>query len=130
VHYLLAIYGREDIWSKWTTERMEVHMAAHAAYEQELRDAGVLVVPGLLPFSWESKTVRVRDGETLVDDGVPGTRLQLGGFFIIECGDIDEAVAWAAKMPNAALAREENEVQVRPIDVSHFKSDAWVERVI
>src|ERR1700712_3674167 len=108
MHYLLAIYGREDIWSKWTPARMEIHIDAHAAYEQELRDAGVLVVPGLLPFSWESKTVRVRDGQTIVDDGVPGARLQLGGFFIVDCADIDEAVAWAAKMPNAALAAGEN----------------------
>jgi hypothetical protein len=129
MHYFAGVYGREDIWSRWSAERMQRHIAAHREYEKALREAGVLVSHGPLPFSWEGKTVRVRGGKTLVTNGAAPVRLQLGGFYILECKDIDEAVGWAARMPNASLEVEENEVQVIPLTIEHFKSDEWMKLV-
>lgn len=127
--FFLGIYGREDIWSRWSSERMQQHIAEHEVFEKEITDAGVLVFKGPLPFSWEGKTVRVRGGKTIVNDGVPPVRLQLGGIFLIECKDMDEAVSWAARIPNARLETEENEVQVLPATIEHFKSDEWMKLV-
>ena len=57
-------------------------------------------------------TVRVRDGERLLTDGpFAETREALGGFYTVECKDLDEAISWAAKIPGAA----NGSVEVRPV---------------
>ena len=59
-----------------------------------------------------AKTVRVRDGETLVTDGpFAETKEQVGGFFLLECEDLDEAIAIAAKIPLVERAS----VELRPV---------------
>jgi hypothetical protein len=57
-------------------------------------------------------TVRVQDGETVVTDGpFAETKEQLGGFYLIECADMDEAIAWAAKVPSSRYGS----IEVRPV---------------
>jgi hypothetical protein len=59
-------------------------------------------------------TVRVRDGERLLTDGpYAETKEQLGGFYMLECKDLDEALAWAARIPEAKTGA----VEVRPVMV-------------
>ena len=66
---------------------------------------------GLQPTS-TATTVRVRDGEPLLTDGpFAETREQLAGFYLLDCGDLDDAVRWAAKIPSAARGS----VEVRPV---------------
>ena len=76
--------------------------------DRGLRQAGVFLGgEGLQPTS-TATTVRVRDGEPLLTDGpFAETREQLGGFYLLECADLDEAVRWAAKIPSGARSRHD-----------------------
>lgn len=78
---------------------------------KEAKAAGVLQFnSGLAPTS-NATSVRVRDHKTLITDGpFAETHEQLGGFFLIDCPDLDEAVAWAAKVPTAKYGA----IEIRP----------------
>jgi hypothetical protein len=66
---------------------------------------------GLEPTS-SATTVRVRDGERVLSDGpFAETKEQLGGFYLLECASLDEAIDWAAKIPGASTGS----VEVRPV---------------
>ena len=107
--YMLLFYSNEaagvpeaeqaKIYSEW----MDVLKEATAA--------GVLLSSsGLAPVS-NATTVRVRENKTLTTDGpFAETHEQLGGFFQVECKDLDEAVAWAAKVPTARYGS----IEIRP----------------
>src|SRR5215217_1055896 len=87
-------------------------MNAYYAFGDEAEKAGVLLGgEGLQPTA-TATTVRVRDGEPLLTDGpFIETREALGGFYLLECADLDEAARWAAKIPDAATGA----VEVRPV---------------
>jgi hypothetical protein len=78
----------------------------------EMAKAGVLIDCGPLQPPSASTTVQVRDGETLLTDG-PAAEIKehFGGFTLIECPDLDEALKWAARIPTASHGR----VEVRPM---------------
>jgi hypothetical protein len=108
--YLFLLYGK-PLPEPGTPEAAALYEAWGAATEKMGR-AGVLIdCAPLQPLS-ASTTVRVRDGETLITDG-PAAEIkeQFGGFTLIECGDLDEALRWAAETPAAA----EGMVEVRPV---------------
>src|SRR5262250_354678 len=100
--YMLLLYANESDVPK-TAE--EIHAAAPAwrAFGEEAGAAGVFVSGnGLDPIAYAT-TVRVRNGKTLTTDGpFAETHEQLGGCYLFECKDLDEAVSWAAKIPTAA----------------------------
>jgi hypothetical protein len=79
-----------------------------------MADAGVLVDSGPLQPRQTAATVRVRDGETLLSDG-PFAEIneQLGGYYILDCEDLDAAVRYAAMIPSAKYGS----VEVRPVMV-------------
>jgi hypothetical protein len=112
MRYLLTIYGDESGWNDVTPEQSQHIMAAYGAFGQEAQAAGVLLGgEGLQPTS-TATTVRVRDGEALTTDGpFAETREQLGGYYLLECKDLDEAIGWAAKIPGA----QDGSVEVRPV---------------
>jgi hypothetical protein len=110
--YLLTIYGDERVWSEASPEFIETNMAAYGELGTAMRDAGVhLGGEGLQPSS-TATSVTVRDGETLVTDGpFAETREQLGGYYLLDCKDLDEAIGWAARIPDA----RHGTVEVRPV---------------
>jgi hypothetical protein len=110
--YLCTIYGDESQWSNATPEQMAGVMAAYNAFGEEAGAAGVILGgEGLEPTS-AATTVRVRDGERVLSDGpFAETTEQLGGFYLLECASLDEAIDWAAKIPGAATGS----VEVRPV---------------
>ena len=112
MRYLLTIYGDESGWNDITPEQSQQIMAAYGAFGQEAQAAGVLLGgEGLQPTS-TATTVRVRDGEALTTDGpFAETREQLGGYYLLDCKDLDEAIGWAAKIPGA----QDGCVEVRPV---------------
>ncbi len=81
------------------------------AAQIEFQRLGVLVAgDGLYPTQ-TATTVRVRDGERDVTDGpFAETKEQLGGFYVLDCKDLDEAIEWAAKIPGAQTGA----IEVRP----------------
>jgi len=80
--------------------------------ERAMAKAGVLIDCAPLQPVAASTTVRVRDGETLLTDG-PAAEIKevFGGFTLVECADLDEALKWAARIPTAL----DGKVEVRPI---------------
>jgi hypothetical protein len=112
MRYLLTLYGDESAWNEITPEQSQQIMAAYGVFTEEVRAAGAMVGGEPLQPTSTATTVRVRDGETLTTDGpFAETREQLGGYYLLECKDLDEAIGWAAKIP-AAL---DGSVEVRPI---------------
>jgi hypothetical protein len=110
--YLLTIYADERVWGEATPEFIQENMAAYGELGVAMRDAGVhLGGEGLQPSS-TATTVKVRDGETLTTDGpFAETREQLGGYYLLECRDLDDAISWAARIPDATHGT----VEVRPV---------------
>jgi hypothetical protein len=110
--YLLLLYGDESQWTEATPEDIQREMEAYTAYEKELTQAGALIAGEGLEATNAATTIRVRDGETMLTDGpFAETREQLGGFYLVECRDLDEAVKWASKLPAAGSGS----VEIRPV---------------
>jgi hypothetical protein len=89
-------------------------LADYTAAIDAMTEAGVLIDCAPLYPADAATTVRVRDGETLLTDG-PAAEIkeQLGGYTLVECGDLDEALRWAATIPAARTGT----VEVRPVMV-------------
>jgi hypothetical protein len=112
--YALTIYGDESAAAGASPEDMQAVAQAYGAVTQEMQDKGVYVAgEGLYPTQ-TATTVRIRDDERGVTDGpFAETREQLGGFYLIDCKDLDEAIDWAAKIP----ASQSGSVEIRPVMV-------------
>jgi hypothetical protein len=110
--FLLTIYGEESGWGEASPEEIGQVIAAYEAFGRAAAEAGVLVGgEGLQPTS-TATTVRVRDNETLTTDGpFAETREQLGGYYLLDCSDLDDAIGWAARIPGA----QNGSVEVRPV---------------
>jgi hypothetical protein len=86
---------------------------AFFAFNQEIEDKGVYLGGEPLQDRSTATTIRVVDGQPTATDGpFAETKEQIGGFYLLECADLDEALAWAAKVPTAALGY--GAVEVRP----------------
>lgn len=112
MRYMLLIYDVEAANAKATPKEQKASFDAWMTYTAELeKKGGMLAGEALMPTS-TAKTARVRNGKTLATDGpFAETKEQLGGFYILDCKDLEEAVAWAAKAPNASSGS----VEVRPV---------------
>jgi len=113
VKYLLSIYVDESQMEGRTPEEAQEAMAVWDAYTTEARDAGAFIAgEGLQPTA-TATTVRGEGGKPRVTDGpFAETKEQLGGFYMLECKDIDEAIEWAGKIPSVAWG---GSVEVRPV---------------
>ena len=109
--YLLLMYANEADALPQTPEAFKAAAQTWAAYVKALEAGGVLLSnSGLAPVA-DATTVRVRNGRTLTTDGpFAETHEQLGGYFLLECKDLDEAIGWAAKIPSAAYGS----IEIRP----------------
>ena len=112
--YMLTIYADEGRWDQVSPEDMKGIMDAYYAFGDEAEKAGVLVAGEGLQRTHTATTVRVRDGGRLTTDGpFAETKEQLGGFYLLDCRDLDEAIEWASKIPGA----QTGSVEVRPVMV-------------
>ena len=107
--YMLLIYADEHAW---TPEEREHCYVESAALTQELHARGQYVSANPLHPVAAATSVRVREGKTLVTDGpFAETREQLGGYFMVDVKDLDEALAIAGRIPGASKGT----VEVRPV---------------
>ncbi len=117
--YLLALFGDETGWDDVSPEDMKAGMEPWNRFEHEVAGAGAkLAGEGLQP-SATATTIKVGEGdERLVTDGpFAETKEQLGGFYLLECEDLDEALEWARKVP----LRPGGSIEVRPVmDYTEF----------
>ncbi len=112
MQYMLLIYNAEDNGPQPGTEEFGPYMQGYIDFTNDVRDAGKLMSGDALQPVATSSTVSVRGGKTEVVDGpFAETKEQLGGFYILDCKDLDEALHYAAKIPDAAYGR----VEVRPV---------------
>jgi hypothetical protein len=112
MRYLLIIYNDESRWANATPEDVQQVMAAYNAFGDAAREAGVMIGGEGLQPTGTATTVRVRDNETLATDGpFAETREQLGGYYLLDCRDLDDAIGWAARIPDAATGS----IEVRPV---------------
>jgi hypothetical protein len=112
VRYLFLLHSSRPALPDPGTQAFDEMNAAWAAATVPMTRAGVLIECAPLGPVDTATTVRVRGGETLLTDG-PAAEIkeQVGGYAIVECADLDEALRWAATLPAAADAS----VEVRPI---------------
>lgn len=110
--YAALIYTSEAADAKMTQEQAAAEYQAYNAFGQQ---AGSAIVGGeALQPTHDATTVRVRDGKTLTTDGpFAETKEQLGGFYLFECKNLDEAIALSAKIPGA----KKGSIEVRPVMV-------------
>ena len=112
MRYMLLIYGDESQDIPPGTPEFDEMMAGYGAFGQELRDRGAYVGGDPLQPTSDARTVRVRDGSAMVTNGpFAETAEQLGGYYIVDCATIEEAAAYAEKIPGA----KRGSVEVRPI---------------
>jgi hypothetical protein len=108
MRYVLLIYGSEAL----PQEERAAIMRAHPAFLQEVQQRGLLAGGAALQTTSSATTVRVRDGKTMITDGpFAETKEQLAGFYILDCKDLDEAIAMAAKVPDAVAGS----IEIRPV---------------
>ena len=110
--YLLALIGDETRFGEMTPDQQAESMKGWDAYTRATIDAGVhLGGEGLQPSS-TATTVRIAvDGEHIVSDGpFAETKEQLVGYYLLDCKDLDDALAWAKRIPMPG-----GDVEVRPV---------------
>ena len=87
-------------------------MAGYMAFGEEAGGAGVIVAGEPLEPTATATSLQVRNGEVLTTDGpFAETKEHLGGFYILECDSLDEAMKWAAKIPHASTGT----IEIRPV---------------
>jgi hypothetical protein len=110
--YMLLIYDSEQNWSKASEAERKQIMADYRKFTAEIKAAGNHVDSSQLHSSTAATSVRIRDGRRLVTDGpFAETREQLGGYYLIQAKDLDEAIGIAARIPSARFGT----VEVRPL---------------
>jgi hypothetical protein len=111
---MLLIYGHEQAQQGLTTEQEAAVISAWYQYTTDLQQAGQWLGGAALQPTATATTVRGIEGRTLVVDGpFAETKEQLGGYYLIEATDLDDAITWARRMPHVPLG---GAVEVRPVE--------------
>jgi hypothetical protein len=114
VQYLLLIYEPEEAFASLSDQERDAQLGEYFAFTNAIRASGNYVAGDALQPVRTATTVRVKDGRTLLTDGpFAETREQLGGYYLVEAKDIDEACAMAARIPAARTGS----IEVRPVMV-------------
>jgi hypothetical protein len=111
MRYIALIYTNEATDPALDSPERVVMRTEFGALTQQMAGAEVLRAGAGLQPTTTATTVRVREGKTLTTDGpFAETREQLGGYYILDCKDLDEAIQWASKIPSARWGS----IEVRP----------------
>lgn len=110
MRYTLLIYVDQDLYEKQSPEEMQALTAAYFAFGEQFKEK--IEESGALMPTTSATTVRVRDGKTLTTDGpFAETKEQLGGYYLVKCENLDEAIQMAAQIPDAVRGS----IEVRPV---------------
>ena len=112
MRYVLLITGDEHSQDALSPAEAEANFAEFMKFGAEMSERGVLKDGNRLRPTSDATTVRVRDGKVVTSDGpFAETKEQIGGYYVIECDNLDEAIEIASKNPGARLGS----VEVRPL---------------
>jgi hypothetical protein len=102
MRYMMLIYTVEADREAMPPEEIQKIKEGHLAVMNESREQGILVAVNGLGRTSTAKTVRLESGKVLATDGpFAETREQLAGYYVLDCRDLNEAIAWAARIPTA-----------------------------
>lgn len=114
MQYILLIYGDEKAGAAMSEAEIKAEMDAYNAFGEMVTKRGAMVSGEALHPTQAATTVRVRNGKTLTTDGpFAETHEQLGGYYVVNAKDLDEAVEIASKLPGAT----KGSIEVRPLVV-------------
>ena len=112
VRYMLLIYSSPENWQALPPEDQQKLMNDYFVFSQSIADSGELIAGDPLQGVDTATTVRVRNGQRMTTDGpFVETREHLGGYYLVDCVDLDRAIELAARIPDAAMGG----VEVRPL---------------
>ena len=112
MQYLLLIYDREADWQGRVPQQDEAYMAEFRSFTRSIIASGEFKGGDALQSADTATSVRIRDGQVLLTDGpFAETREQLGGYYLIEAKDMEEAIAIGARVPVSKVGS----LEVRPI---------------
>ena len=112
MRYALLIYASEQDWASQSEEQAQAQAQDYMAVTKDIVDRGIRRSGEALQPTATATTVRVRNGETLSTDGpFAETKEQLGGFYVVEAKDLDEAIEIAVRIPDV----RGGSIEVRPI---------------
>ena len=110
--YLLLIYDDPNVWANFSEQEIGKYMGEYRDLSQSIRDSGHMLSGAQLQPVTTATTVRIRESKRLVHDGpFAETREVLGGFYLVEAKDLDEAIGIAARIPSARVGT----IEVRPL---------------
>jgi hypothetical protein len=110
--YMMLIYSDEQRWAKLDPAEWQRIGGAYMKFTQEIQDSGHYLAGAPLQPTSTATSVRIRDSENLVTDGpFAETREQLGGYYLVEASDLDEAIGIAQRIPSAGFGT----IEVRPV---------------
>ena len=112
MQYMLLIYDDEKKFADMPEAESKKIFGEYMEFTESVRASGHLRAGDALQPTHTATTVRVRDGKTLATDGpFAETREQLGGYYLVEAENLDEAIAIAARIPSARIGS----IEVRPV---------------
>ena len=118
MQYAFLIYSDESTDPKPGTKEFDAYLGEFFAFNGEAQEKGKLQSGLALQPVSTATTVKVRDGKAVTTDGpFAETKEQLGGFYILECEDLDEAIEYASKIPTS----RHGSIEIRP--VMNFDND-------
>jgi hypothetical protein len=110
--YMLLIHDTENGWGALSDDERQQIMADYRRFTEEIRASGHFRAGSQLQPTSTATTVRVRSGKRLVTDGpFAETREQLGGYYLVEARDLDEAIGLAERLPSAKMGT----IEIRPL---------------
>jgi len=114
MQYMCLIYSKEGSGPQPGTDAFGPFMQGYTDFTQKMKDEGKLVAGDALQPVATATTISIRDGKTeMVDGPFAETKEQLGGYYLLECENLDEALAAAAEIPTVTYGR----IEVRPLIV-------------
>src|SRR5262245_46006522 len=112
MQYILLIYDEQKIWADMPQSEKDAYMVEYGKFTQDIKASGHFRAGDALHPTSTATTVRVRGGKLQTTDGpFAETKEQLGGFYLIEAKDLDEATKIAARIPSSRLGS----IEVRPV---------------
>ena len=112
MQYLMLIYSNETEDEARPDSAKQEIWNGYMAFTKNVREAGVLVDGNPLEKTAQATTVRLRDGKTLTTDGpFAETKEQLGGYYLLECDNLAQAIEYASQIPTAGYGS----IEIRPI---------------
>lgn len=112
MRYLCLIYEDEKRWESMPKEQAEAMMGEYGAFTEDIRKNGQYLAGEALQATPTATTVRVRNGKLSTTDGpFAETKEQLGGYYLIDAKDLNEAIQLSARIPSARFGS----IEIRPV---------------